>query len=90
MTTTTDLTGGKSLLTSTTFWGCLIAFLPAIFDQVTQKNIEVVVDGINTVASVGLLGPHGLAIAASLGAVIGTIGRIKATKQITAILPTSK
>ncbi len=83
----TTLTGGKSFFGSTTIWGALIAFIPAVLDQFTQKNIEIVVDGINTVASVGLLGPHGLAIAAGVGAVVAVVGRIKATEPITTVLP---
>lgn len=71
------LEGEKSALGSIGVWGSLLSLLPAVLDAVNHG------------AATGALGPQGALIAAAVGGLVSLIGRLRAKKEITSVLPKS-
>lgn len=73
---------GKSLISSKTIWGALVAGVPAFLSLIANN-----VDSLQALAASGVLGPQGVAAAAVIGAVVAAYGRATAKEKITTTLP---
>jgi hypothetical protein len=65
----------KALVQSTSFWGSVLALLPAISDAATWA------------LGTGFLPPQIAPIVVAVGALTAIFGRVKADTQITSVLP---
>jgi hypothetical protein len=66
---------GKALVLSKTFWGSVLAALPAVSEALNQA------------VGSGFLPPQAMPWVAGVGAVLAFLGRITASEEITSVFP---